>query len=885
MPQKNSDTLPSKKKAPTKKPLVAKSENYLPDERIIVRGARAHNLKNLSVDLPRDQFIVITGLSGCGKSSLAFDTIYAEGQRRYIESLSVYARQFLDQMSKPEVESIEGLSPTISIEQKTVSFNPRSTVGTVTETWDYLRLFYTRLAKPICYSCGNPIHSQSPQQITDSIVALSEGAKVSVLAPIVRGRKGEYQKELAELRARGFVRVRIDGEIIDLGTPVSLDKNKKHFIEVYVDRVIIKGDRAQLTTRIGESVELALKLGEGNLMLETDIGGKKSEQLLSESYACQECGISYPAPEPRTFSFNSPMGACTTCEGLGIDPKATGQTEEEDSGEEAPDHPQFRLEITSETTPCPDCKGQRLSPQSLAYKVNGQSIAELAKLSLLDLDAFFDRIKLTDREKLIGERIIKELRDKLKFLLDVGVSYLSLSRSAKTLSGGEAQRIRLATQIGSQLTGVIYVLDEPSIGLHQRDNDKLLDTLKSLRDQGNTVLVVEHDEDTMKAADYVVDIGPGAGIHGGELVAAGTFDDIKNTQASLTGQYLRGEKRIEVPKKRRPLDFKRSISIQGAVENNLQKLDAEFPLGSFTCVTGVSGSGKSTLVFDVLYREAFRAIYAPDLPRARMDKISGLNEIDKVVDIDQTPIGRTPRSNPATYTGLFSMIRDLFARLPESQIRGYKPGRFSFNVKGGRCDVCEGDGVKRIAMHFLPDVYVECDRCRGARYNRETLSIHYKGKSIADVLALSIEEAFDFFEAVPFIHSRLKVLKDVGLGYLTLGQSAPTLSGGEAQRMKLSKELSKRSTGKTLYILDEPSTGLHFEDIRKLLLMLDQLVDQGNTVVVIEHNLDIIKTADYVIDLGPEAGTAGGMIVATGTPEQVAKNPKSITGKYLARVL
>jgi excinuclease ABC subunit A len=890
VPQKNSDIRPSKKKVVTE----SSSRTLLPDEAIVVRGARIHNLKSLSVTIPRDSFTVLTGISGCGKSSLAFDTIYAEGQRRYIESLSAYARQFLEQMTKPDVDSISGLSPTISIEQKTVGFNPRSTVGTVTEIWDYLRLLFSRIGKPFCYQCGDAIQSQTPQQITDQILELKDATKCAILSPIVRGRKGEYQKELLELRSKGFVRVRIDGEVLDLSSEIELDKNKKHFIEVYVDRLIIKGDRGALSTRVSESVDLALKMGGGNLILETytkdpldPLKEKVSEQLFSDAYACLKCGISYPHPEPRCFSFNSPMGACEACEGLGVDPKILHSSADDDpeNTDEVDDLPKYAVEKTPENFPCPSCGGSRLSPMALHFKIGNRSIGDLSVLSLKELQSFFEKIQLTSREVLISERITKEIKDKIFFLLDVGVGYLSLSRSAKTLSGGESQRIRLATQIGSSLTGVIYVLDEPSIGLHQRDNDKLIRTLKSLRDLGNTVIVVEHDEDTMEAADYLIDIGPGAGIHGGEVVSAGTFSEVKATGTGFTGKYLRKELKIELPKNRRALDPKRKITLQGVSENNLKDINVTFPLGVLTCVSGVSGSGKSSLVFDVLYREAFRHVYAPQMKSGRVKKVIGIEQIDKVIDIDQSPIGRTPRSNPATYTGLFSMIRELFARLPESQIRGFKPGRFSFNVKGGRCEACEGDGMKKIEMHFMPDVYVECDRCKGKRYNRETLDIRYKGKSIDEVLGLSIEEAAGFFETVPYIHQKLKTLNEVGLGYLTLGQSAPTLSGGEAQRMKLAKELSKRSTGKTLYILDEPSTGLHFEDIKKLLFMLQQLVDQGNSVVIIEHNLDIIKCADHVIDLGPEAGSAGGEIVAEGTPESVAANSKSHTGRYLKKVL
>jgi excinuclease ABC subunit A len=874
------------KKAKTRKGPAAPTElTRLPDEAIVVKGARAHNLKNLSVVIPRDTLTVITGLSGSGKSSLAFDTIYAEGQRRYVESLSAYARQFLEQVGKPEVDLIEGLSPTISIEQKTVGYNPRSTVGTVTELWDYLRLLYARVGKPFCYNCGKPIKSQSPQQITDQILGYAENTKLAVLAPVVRGRKGEYQKELLQLRQRGFVRVRIDGEVLDLSQDIALDKNKKHMIEVYVDRLIIKGDRGVLGTRVSDSVELALKLGEGQLIIETQVekDGKKSteEQLLSEKFACQECGISYPAPEPRTFSFNSPMGACPTCDGLGIERQAEADEDDANEGAEGTDHPAFTDEVSPETHPCPDCKGERLRVESRHFRIVGKNIAEVARLAITDLQTFFEKIKLTDREVLIADRIVKELLERIRFLNEVGVGYLSLARSAATLSGGESQRIRLATQIGSSLVGVIYVLDEPSIGLHQRDNNRLIGTLKRLRDLGNTVLVVEHDEDTMKQADFIVDIGPAAGVHGGEIIATGTYDEILSSKTSLTAKYLRGELVIPIPETRRPTDPKKLLRIEGAKQNNLKNLTVDFPLGTFTAVTGVSGSGKSTLVIDTLYRLLARHVYKANIAEPKIKKATGFENVDKVVDIDQSPIGRTPRSNPATYTGLFSFIRDLFAQLPESQIRGYKPGRFSFNVKGGRCEACEGDGVTKIEMHFLPDVFVQCDVCKGKRYNRETLDIRFKGKNIAEVLAMTIEEAVTFFDAVPWIKHRLVVQNDVGLGYLQLGQSSTTLSGGEAQRIKLSRELSKRGTGKTVYILDEPSTGLHFEDVRKLVVMLQTLVDQGNTVIIIEHNLDMIKVADWIIDIGPEGGAGGGEIVAMGTPETVAKNTKSYTAKFL----
>ena len=852
------------------------------DEAIIIKGARVHNLKNISVEIPRDKLTVITGPSGSGKSSLAFDTIYAEGQRRYVESLSAYARQFLEQLGKPEVESITGLSPTISIEQRTTSYNPRSTVGTVTEIYDYLRLLYSRLSKPYCWKCQKPIQSQTPQQIVDHILSSEDGSKLSILAPIVRSRKGEHQKELEQLRQKGFVRVRVDGEVYDLSQSLSLDKNKKHDIEVYIDRLVIRGDRKTLATRVSESVELGLKLGDGLILLESTQENKRTDLLMSEKFSCPDCKISYPEPEPRTFSFNSPMGACSTCDGLGVDPavseehtettKTGAQTEEELLKPETP---------SPDSAPCPECEGARLRKESLHFKIVDQSIAQVCKLSISELVTFFKKLPLTHREKLIGDRIIKEIEERLGYLNQVGVGYLNLSRTAQSLSGGEAQRIRLATQIGSSLVGVIYVLDEPSIGLHQRDNEKLISTLTRLRDLGNTVLVVEHDQDTMEKADWILDFGPGAGSQGGEVVAAGTLREIKNSLDSLTGQYLSGIKAIEVPPMRRKANPKKGISIQGAHKNNLKNLDVTTPLGLFTCVTGVSGSGKSTLIIDTLYRAILQSLYKVKNKDLCLKKISGLDFIDKIIDIDQSPIGKTPRSNPATYTGLFTLIRDLFSQLPESQMRGYTSGRYSFNVKGGRCESCEGDGVTKIEMHFLPDVFVECEICKGKRYNRETLDIQYKGKNISDVLEMNAAEAYPFFEAIPSIKAKLKILNDVGLGYIKLGQSAVTLSGGEAQRIKLSKELSKRSTGKTIYILDEPSTGLHFDDINKLIKILNSLVEQGNTVIVIEHNLDIIKTADHIIDIGPEGGSAGGHIVVVGTPEEVSNHPQSYTGKFL----
>lgn len=850
------------------------------DEAIVIKNARVHNLKNVSTTIPRDRLTVITGPSGSGKSSLAFDTIYAEGQRRYVESLSAYARQFLEQLGKPDVESITGLSPTISIEQRTTSYNPRSTVGTVTEIYDYLRLLYSRVAKPFCWNCAKPIRSQSPQQITDHVLSSPEGAKLAILAPIVRGRKGEYQKELAQLRQRGFVRVRIDGEILDLSQDIALDKNRKHDIDAYVDRLIIKGDRGILATRVSDSVELALKLGEGQLVLETHDGAARSEALMSERFACPDCKISYPAPEPRTFSFNSPMGACPTCDGLGTDP-AANRDQEEDTDSATAEIPIATYEITPENNPCPECHGARLRKESLHFKMGERNIAELCRLSVADLAGFFGKLPLSEREQLIADRVLKEIRERLRFLREVGVDYLNLGRSAQTLSGGEAQRIRLATQIGSSLVGVIYVLDEPSIGLHQRDNDKLIATLMRLRDLGNTVLVVEHDRDTIERADWIIDLGPGAGTQGGHIVAEGPLKNILASKNGLTGKYLRGEFKIPIPKIRRAWTPGRTLRLEGASLNNLQDVSIDFPLGTFICVTGVSGSGKSTLIIDTLYRILVHHLYRVDYGDLRVKSVSGLEHIDKVIDIDQSPIGKTPRSNPATYTGVFSLIRELFAHLPESQVRGYGPGRYSFNVKGGRCETCEGDGVTRIEMHFLPDVFVQCEVCKGRRYNRETLDIRYKGKNIADVLDLTGADALSFFDAVPTIKTKLKILNDVGLGYLHLGQSATTLSGGEAQRIKLAKELSKRGTGRTVYILDEPSTGLHFDDVNKLVSILQALVDQGNTVIVIEHNLDIIKAADHLIDMGPEGGAAGGQIVASGTPEEICRVSASYTGRYL----
>ncbi|MFQ5588768.1 MAG: excinuclease ABC subunit UvrA, partial [Nitrospiria bacterium] len=922
------------------------------DQKIHIKGAREHNLKNIDLDIPRDKLVVITGLSGSGKSSLAFDTIYAEGQRRYVESLSAYARQFLDKMDKPDVDAIEGLSPAISIEQKTTSKNPRSTVATVTEIYDYFRLLFARIGRPTCYQCGKEITAQTIQQMADAVMQFPAGEKIHILAPIVRGRKGEYKKELRAVRERGFIRVRIDGQIIDLsqeGQAVTLEKNKKHDIEVVIDRLIVK---AGLERRLADSLELAAKMGDGLVLI------LKGEEVLlfSEHLACIDCGVSYPKTEPRIFSFNSPHGACAACDGLGttldVDPALVvpnpslslregaikpwsrrGSIFYEQVMEAVSDHYQisrtqpFRklapkhqqallygsgreriqftgmrdgelttyrrtfegvipnlerryketdssyirqeIELYMAKHPCGACGGSRLKPESLAIKVGGLSIAEMSRLSIRAALDFVGRLDLTARETLIGERILKEVRERLCFLVNVGVDYLNLDRTAGTLSGGEGQRIRLATQIGSSLVGVLYILDEPSIGLHQRDNLRLLKTLRHLRNLGNTVLVVEHDEETIQTADWVIDMGPAAGVHGGQVVAQGEPKDIIADPNSGTGQYLSKQKMISLPpRKRRPKGF---IRIKKAAAHNLKGIDADFPLGLLTCVTGVSGSGKSTLVLETLYKNIAAALHQSVEKPGVCEKITGLHRIDKVIHIDQSPIGRTPRSNAATYTGVFTFIRDLFAQIPESRVRGYKAGRYSFNVKGGRCEACQGDGVIKIEMHFLPDVYVTCEVCGGKRYNRETLDVRYRGKNIAEILDLTVEDAAAFFKAIPSVYAKLTTLQEVGLGYIKLGQSATTFSGGEAQRIKLSKELSKRATGKTLYILDEPTTGLHFADIQKLLDVLNRFAETGNTVVVIEHNLDVIKNADWLIDLGPEGGSGGGNVIATGTPKMVSK--------------
>jgi excinuclease ABC subunit A len=929
-------------------------------DKIIIKGACEHNLKNIDVEIPREKLVVITGVSGSGKSTLAFDTIYAEGQRRYVESLSAYARQFLEQMEKPDVESIEGLSPAISIEQKTTSKNPRSTVGTVTEIYDYLRLLFARVGTVHCHGCGKEIASQTVEQMVDRIMAFPEKTRLILLAPIIRGRKGEYRKELKQLQADGFVRVRIDGVMHELAEPMELDKKKKHTIEVVVDRLVIKEG---LQGRLADSLETALRLADGIVRVEVQ-GGES--QLYSQQHACVDCGISYPEITPRMFSFNNPYGACPACTGLGtrmfFDPDqvvpnpALSLREgaiapwESRSGvyyqqllDALSDHYQFdintpfeklpenlrqillngsgkeevrfyfdqggrrhfynkifegvvtnlqrryhetdsemvreNLERFMNVMPCPTCNGARLRPESLFVRVAGKNICEVTALAISEAERFFAELQFSPKKAEIARRILKEIRERLSFLAHVGLDYLSLDRNSGTLSGGEGQRIRLATQVGSSLVGVLYILDEPSIGLHQRDNRRLLDTLKRLRDLGNTVLVVEHDEETILEADYVLDMGPGAGVHGGEVVAQGTPQEILANPASLTGRYLSGELSIPLPAQRRTTD--RFLQIKGARENNLKGIDVAIPLGIMTCVTGVSGSGKSTLIIDTLFKTLSQRLYRSRDKAGKVDELLGLELLDKVIDIDQSPIGRTPRSNPATYTGVFTDIRDLFARLPEAKVRGYKPGRFSFNVKGGRCEACQGDGIIKIEMHFLPDIYVQCEICKGARYNRETLEVKYKGKSIAELLDMTVNQAAVFLENIPRIKNKLETIRDVGLGYIKLGQSATTLSGGEAQRVKLAKELGKRATGRTIYILDEPTTGLHFADIQKLLDVLQRLVDTGNTVLIIEHNLDVIKTADHIIDLGPEGGAAGGEILVCGTPEEVALSSRSYTGRYL----
>ncbi|MCK9216627.1 MAG: excinuclease ABC subunit UvrA [Firmicutes bacterium] len=935
-------------------------------DKIIIKGAREHNLKNINLEIPRDKFIVVTGLSGSGKSSLAFDTIYAEGQRRYVESLSAYARQFLGQMDKPDVDYIEGLSPAISIDQKSTSRNPRSTVGTVTEIYDYLRLLYARIGTPHCPQCGKEITQQTVDQMIDNIMTLGEGTRIQLMAPIVRGKKGEHQKTLQEIKKAGFIRVRIDGEVYDLGEEIKPDKNKKHNIEVVVDRLVVKDG---IEARLSDSLETILKLT-GGLAL-ADIEGKE-EKLFSQNYACVDCNIAIEELSPRMFSFNSPFGKCPTCDGLGelkhMDPDLVlpdknlsireGAIEpwKNNNGdswyynllEAASKHFGFSLKVPiseldnkiidillygskgekfklkydrefgkgevmiafegvinnlkrryrqtksdymraeiekyMSSTPCQTCKGARLRKESLSVFLNKTSISDLSAMPVHMIKEFFETLKLTPKQKIISKQVIKEINARLGFLIDVGLDYLTLSRAAGTLSGGESQRIRLATQIGSSLVGVLYILDEPSIGLHQKDNGKLLKTLRNLTDLGNTVIVVEHDEETMQSADHIIDIGPGAGIHGGFIVAEGTVKDIMESKDSITGQYLSGKKSIPIPNSRRKSNGN-SIAVSGARENNLKNIDVEIPLGVFNCVTGVSGSGKSTLVNEILYKGLAQKVYGSRNRPGLHDKIMGYENLDKIIEIDQSPIGRTPRSNPATYTGVFDFIRDVYASTTESKMRGYKKGRFSFNVKGGRCEACRGDGIIKIEMQFLPDVYVPCEVCKGKRYNRETLEVKYKGKNISEILELTVEDALVFFENIPKIKRKLETLNDVGLGYIRLGQPSTQLSGGEAQRIKLAFELSKRSTGKTLYILDEPTTGLHTADIYKLLKILDRLVEGGNTVIVIEHNLDVIKRADYIIDLGPDGGDRGGTVVAAGTPEELIKCKKSYTGEYLKKVL
>lgn len=938
------------------------------NDKIVIKGAKEHNLKNINLEIPRDKLVVITGLSGSGKSSLAFDTLYAEGQRRYVESLSSYARQFLGLMEKPDVESIDGLSPAISIDQKTTSKNPRSTVGTVTEIYDYIRLLYARTGVPHCSNCGKKIEKQSIDQIVDSVMNLPEGEKIQIMAPVVRARKGEYTKLLQDFQKQGFIRVRIDGEVMDIADEISIDKKKKHNIELIVDRLVVKSDiRARLT----ESIETALKNADNLVLVSTS----DNEILFSQNYACPDCGFSFPELTPGLFSFNNPFGACPKCTGIGylmrmdedlIIPdksktlydgvKAFGASTMKKgdtmakmyfesigkyynvdikqpikklpreflekilygTGDEKID---FRYSspagVRKFTAPfegviptlerrhnetksqgmrdfyemymsecnCDECNGARLKPEVLSVTVGSKNINELTDMSICKIKEYLNNLKLSKKDAMIAETILKEVNKRLQFLMDVGLEYLTLSRSAGTLSGGEAQRIRLATQIGSGLTGVLYILDEPSIGLHQRDNEKLITTLKKLRDLGNTVLVVEHDEDTMYAADQIIDIGPGAGVHGGNVMAQGTAEEIKKVTSSITGQYLSGAKKIEVPKKRRKPQKDKYIQVIGAQENNLKNINVKFPLGVFNCVTGVSGSGKSTLINEVLYKAITKELHDSHVKPGKCKEIKGLENIDKIINIDQSPIGRTPRSNPATYTGVFDVIRDIFAETNEAKMRGYQKGRFSFNVPGGRCESCNGDGLIKIEMHFLPDIYVPCEVCKGKRYNHETLEVKYKGKTISDVLDMTVEDALGFFKNIPKIKQKIQTLYDVGLGYIKLGQPSTTLSGGEAQRVKLATELSKKATGKTLYILDEPTTGLHIADVHRLVDILQRLVDTGNTIIVIEHNLDLIKTCDNIIDLGPEGGEGGGTIIATGTPEQIAKNKDSYTGKFLKKMI
>jgi excinuclease ABC subunit A len=828
-------------------------------DNIVIKGARVHNLKNIDLKIPRDSLVVITGPSGSGKSSLAFDTIYAEGQRRYVESLSAYARQFLDQLQKPDVDSIEGLSPAIAIEQKVTAKSLRSTVGTITEIYDYLRVAYTRIGKLRCYKCNDPITSQGTRQIIELITALPPGSRVQVLSPIVMGRKGEYRKELYEARKKGFIRARIDGEMVDITKEVTLNRHKRHNIDIVIDRLIIKPG---IEKHLSRAVTLATGLAD---VVTINIIDEGKDIFLSTRLACSRCGINYLESSPRLFSFNSPYGACQECKGLGFQ-----NIDEED-------------EDIGNSGTCPACSGYRLRKEALAVRINGLNIGELSSMSVKDVLTFIKRLRLTKAEKLIASKILKETRERLSFLEKVGLGYLTLNRPAVTLSSGEAQRIKLATQVGSSLTGVLYIFDEPSIGLHPRDCSKLLESLCRLREMGNTVLVVEHDEDTMEQANYIIDMGPAAGIHGGSIVAEGSLKDIKANRSSLTGSFLKGEQTIPVPARRRkPVDF---LYVKGAREFNLKNINIKIPLGVFTSVTGVSGSGKSTLILEILYKALAKKLYSAKAVPGKHTGIEGTEKIDKVIDIDQSPLGRTPRSNPATYTGIFTFVRNLFSQIPDSRVRGYRPGRFSFNISGGRCESCKGDGLIKVSMHFLPDVYVPCEACKGNRYNKETLEIRYKGKNISEVLNMTVNQALEFFDSVPALKNKLKTLERVGLGYIQLGQSATTLSGGEAQRIKLSRELSKKATGRTLYILDEPTTGLHFIDIRKLLDVLNGLVDAGNSVIVIEHNLEITKSSDYIIDLGPEGGEEGGRIVASGTPEELVLNKKSHTGRFLAKKL
>lgn len=843
---------------------------------IVIKGAREHNLKNINISIPREKITVITGPSGSGKSSLAIDTIYAEGQRRYVESLSVYARQFLERLQKPDVDLIEGLSPSIAIEQKTVTKSPRSTLGTITEIYDYMRVLYTRIGKPFCYQCGSLISTQEAQNIIDSIMSFPQGTRMQILAPIVRDRKGEYKKELAEMLSDGFVRARIDGKMIDLTEDIKLKKQQRHTIEVVVDRLIIKPGAER---QIKNAIDSALKYSDTVIINMLD---DNKDIPFSRKMACPNCGISYPEITPRFFSFNSRYGACPKCEGLGFDFGFKGLK----IVDEEPHFGEFGViaeEEISHLNSCKACKGMRLRKEALSVKIHDMNISEFSKLSVDDAAKFINKLKLTEREQIIAVRVLKEVKDRLSFLNKVGLGYLTLDRLSLTLSGGEAQRIRLATQMGSSLTGVLYVLDEPSIGLHPKDCKRLLESLSEIRDVGNTVIIVEHDEETIRWADHVIDMGPGAGQRGGWVVAEGAPVQIEGNKHSLTGRYLKGEMTIPVPLKRR--EGKDFINISGASEFNLKNIDVKIPLGVFTCVTGVSGSGKSTLIFEILYKALTNKLYDSKLIPGKHKEITGIDKIDRVICVDQSPLGRTPRSNPATYTGLFAYIRDLFAQVQDSRIRGYTASRFSFNVSGGRCESCHGAGILKVAMHFLPDVYIQCNVCKGKRYNKETLEIKYKGRNISEVLGMTVSEALDFFDRIPLIRQRLEILEEVGLGYIHLGQSATTLSGGEAQRMRISKELGKRSTGNTLYLLDEPTTGLHFADIQKLLNVINSLVDLGNTVVVIEHNIDVIKSADHIIDLGPEGGEKGGSIVASGTPEEVSLNPKSYTGTFLREKL